>query len=166
MRHSIDVAGQVSPELSALIERMLADPDVEEALTLGRVRRRLAETLPAETEELETRHPGTEREHALLEELDALIEKYTDEAPAIDFVSAAASEPLSRVIEAVMNDPNRPPRPTLARVREALAAGLAARLVGEGALEEDEEEPLLAEVDSLIERFGADALAENFLRYE
>jgi hypothetical protein len=33
-------------------------------------------------------------------------------------------------------------------------------------LDEDEDDALLAEVDSLIERFGPDALAEDLLRYE
>lgn len=40
------------------------------------------------------------------------------------------------------------------------------RLVGEGVLEEDEDDTLLAEIDALIEQFGADALAEDLIRYE
>jgi hypothetical protein len=51
-------------------------------------------------------------------------------------------------------------------VRDDLARGAAARLVGEGAIDPEEEEPLLAETDRLIERFGPDALAEQFMRYE
>jgi len=165
MRLSIDVASQVSPELSAVMEQLLRDPEIEEPITLGFVRRRLAQSLPGDAEELEKLHPETETDR-LLAELDALIERFTEEAPAMDFVAATASEPLSRVIEAVMNDPNTTRRPTLGMVREAVMGGLGARLVGEGVIEEDEEELLLPELDSLIERFGGDAIAEHFIRYE
>jgi hypothetical protein len=65
-----------------------------------------------------------------------------------------------------MNDPNTPQRPTLAAVREALTRGIASRLVGEGAIDPDEDETLLAELDELIVRFGPDALAEELMRYE
>ncbi len=43
---------------------------------------------------------------------------------------------------------------------------LAARLVGDGVLEEDEADMLMPEIEELIARSGADALAEEFLRYE
>jgi len=45
-------------------------------------------------------------------------------------------------------------------------AGLAAHLIGEGMLEEDEDDNLLTEIDALIERYGPGALAEEFIRYE
>jgi hypothetical protein len=44
--------------------------------------------------------------------------------------------------------------------------GLAARLVGDGVLEDDEADMLMPEIDSLIEHYGPDATAEDFLRYE
>ena len=72
----------------------------------------------------------------------------------------------SRVIEAVLDDDSREYPPTLATVGEAIAMGLPARLVGEGVFEDDESETLQAEIEGLIERFGGEALAENFLRYE
>lgn len=165
MARPVDIAAQVSPELSALVDELLRDPDIEEPITLGFVRQRVADGLLGEMEELELLH-GEEADRTLLGELDALIENFTEEAPAIDFVAAKASEPLSRVIEAVMNDPNTTQRPTLAKVREGVAAGGAARLMGEGALEQDEDKTLLAELDDLIERFGADAFAEHLIRYE
>jgi len=65
-----------------------------------------------------------------------------------------------------MNDPALPRVPTLGAVREAMTAGLTARLVGEGALEEDEEVTLLGEIDELIERHGARAPAELLIRFE
>jgi hypothetical protein len=84
----------------------------------------------------------------------------------VDFVQASASEQLSRVIEFIVNDENRENPPTLDAVREAIVNGLSARLVGEGVLEEDEDDTLLSEIDALIEHFGGDTTAEDFLRYE
>jgi len=84
----------------------------------------------------------------------------------MDFIYAFASETLSRVIEEVMDDDNRENPPTLDVVHKAILGGLGASLVGEGILEEDEDDVLVPEIESLIERFGADAMAEDFLRYE
>lgn len=103
---------------------------------------------------------------SLLDELDALIEEFGASALAFDFTQAAASESLSRAIEAVINDENRENPPTLAAIRDAILAGLGARMVGDGALEDDEGDTLLSEIEALIEQFGADTLAEDFLRYE
>ena len=55
---------------------------------------------------------------------------------------------------------------SFAAFRDAILAGLGARLVGDGTLEDDEGETLLSEIEALIEQFGADTLAEDFLRYE
>jgi hypothetical protein len=160
----IDVAVRVSPELSAIIDELVNDPDIEEPVTLGLVRRRVASGVLGEKEQAEQLHSAGRQ--TVLAEIDALVEQWTDKASAIDFVSAKASEQLSRVIEAMMNNPNTPQRPTLGAVREALARGIAARLVGEGAIDPDEDDTLLAELDNLIVRFGPSALAEEFMRYE
>jgi len=164
MRLPIDVAARVSPELSAIIDQLLNEPDIEEPVTLGVVRRRVAAGPPGEAGEPELVH--SDRDQTLLGEIDALIGQYTDDAPALDFAPAKASEPLSRVIEALMSDANTPQRPTLGAVREALMQGVAARLAGEGAIEAEDEEALPGEVDQLIERFGPGALAEHLIRYE
>jgi hypothetical protein len=66
----------------------------------------------------------------------------------------------------MMNDPNTPQRPTLGAVRDAMLHGLVARLVGEGAIDPDEDETLLGEIEDLIGHHGQDALAEDLLRYE
>jgi len=73
---------------------------------------------------------------------------------------------LSRVIEEVVNEENRENPPTLAAVKDEIVNGLSGRLVGEGILEEDEDDLLMPEIEKLIYRFGADAPAEVFLRYE
>ncbi len=162
----IDISTRISPELSQIIERLSNDLDSEEPLTLSDVRRIVAEMLPSSFNESEARH-RFDVDESLLDELDALIEEYGDHAAAIEFVQHEASEALSRVIETVAGEETYAEIPlTLAAVREALMSGVASRLTGEGALEEDEEATLLEELDGLIDRYGALALAEDFVRFE
>ena len=165
IRNPIDIASRVSPRLSALIKSRVNDPDLEEPVTLMDVRRFLADLLPADFSEAEQLH-HFDVDISLLDELDALIQEFDGSALAVDFVQANASEQLSRVIESVINDENRENPPTLAEVKAAIVAGLGARLVGEGALEDDDDDALVSEIDALIEHFGAETLAEDFLRYE
>jgi len=165
IRNSIDVANRVSPNLSALIESQVNDPDAEQPVTLATVRTFISGLLPPSLSETERLH-HVDIDASLFDELDALIEEIGETTLAIDFAQNIASEPLSRVIEAVMNDENRENPPTLETVKEAIASGLSARLVGDGVLEEDEDDALLAEIEALIRRYGADSLAEDFLRYE
>jgi len=165
IRNPIDIASRTSPELSGLIEAIVNQLDSDEPVTLAAVRSFIEHELPAEISEDEHLHRFDTGE-SLVDELDALIDGFGESAAAIDFVSVFASEPLSRAIEEVVNDENRENPPTLATIREALANGLPARLVGDGVLEEDEADLLMPEIEELIERAGADALAEEFLRYE
>lgn len=165
IRNPIDPAVLVSPQLSALIESRVNDPDVDQPITLAQVRAFMADLLPAPFKEAERLHHFDVAE-SIPDELNALIEEYGKDALAIDFIRVSASEPLSRVIEAVMNDENREYPPTLAAVREAMTSGLLTRLVGEGVLEDDEDDSLLVEIEALIDRYGAETLAEGLLRYE
>jgi hypothetical protein len=165
IRNPIDIASRTSPELSGLIEAIVNQLDSDEPVTLAAVRSFIENELPVNLSEDEHLHRFDTCE-SLVDELDALIEGFGESAAAIDFVSAFASEPLSRAIETVLNDENRENPPTLGTIREALASGLAARLIGDGVLEEDEADMLMPEIEELIERSDAEALAENFLRYE
>ena len=165
IRNPIDIASRTSPELSSLIEALINQFDSDEPVTLAAVRSFIEHELPAEISEDEHLHHFDTGE-SLVDELDGLIDQFGESAAAIDFVSVYASEPLSRAIETVVNDENRENPATLATIREALADGLAARLIGDGVLEEDEADLLMPEIEELIERFDAEALAENFLRYE
>jgi hypothetical protein len=165
IHHSIDVASRVSPRLSALLRSRANDPDCDQPVTLIEVRRFLAELLPADFREAERLH-HIDVDSSLLDEMDALIEEYGEEVLAVDFVQTSASEQLSRAIESLVNDENRENPPTLAAVRDAIVNGLGVRLVGEGVLEEDEDDTLLSEIEDLIEQFGEDTPAEEFLRYE
>jgi AcrR family transcriptional regulator len=165
IRLPIDVATRVSAELSQLIERLVNDPDREEPPTLEDVRAALLRRKsPSPQRETEFLHPQDRT--SALGELDGLIEEYGKEAPAADFVAAKASEGLSRVIEAAMGDPSLPDEPTLGGVRAAMVGGLTARLVGEGAIDPDDDGVLLAEIDELIRRYGAGVPAEPLVRFE
>ena len=165
IRNPIDIASRTSPELSTLIESIVNQMDSDEPVTLAEVRSFIEHELPAENSEDEHMHRFDTCE-SLVDELDALIDGFGESAAAIDFVSAFASEALSRAIETIVSDENRENPPTLATIREELANGLPARLIGDGVLEEDEAEMLMAEIEELIFRFGDEALAEGFLRYE
>lgn len=165
IRNPLDPAVRVSPKLSALIGQCVNDPDAVQPITLAQIRAYMADMLSASFKEAERMHHFDDAESAL-DELDTLIEEYGEHALAADFFQSSASEPLSRVIETMLDDENRENPPTLAAVQQAMADGLLARLIGEGMLEEDEDEALQAEIEALIGRFGADSLAEELLRYE
>lgn len=165
IRTPIDIASRVSPELSTLIETLISQLDTDEPVTLGSVRSFIAHEMPEEIDEEEALH-HVDASESVIDELDELIEEFGELAAAVDFIYAFASEPLSRVIEEVVSDENRKNVPTLEDVRQAIVDGLGGRLVGEGILEQDEADVLMPEIESLIDRYGADALAEDFLRYE
>ncbi len=165
IRNPIDVASRVSPNLSALIENYVNRSELGQDVTLAGVRDFATSLLTKAFTETEQLHHFDINE-SLLDELNALIEEFGETALAIDFVQGAASEPLSRVIDAVMNDRDQESPPTLETVKNGIISGLSASLVGAGVMDEDEDDVLLAEIEALIDRHGADALAEEFLRYE
>lgn len=165
IRNPIDIASRVSPELSGLIQAIIDQLDTDEPITLAMVRSFIAHELPGELDESEEMH-HFDTDESVIDELDVLIDQFGESAAAVDFVYTFASEALSRAIEAAMNDENRENPLTLSEVRDALAEGLTSRLVGDGVLEDDEADMLVPELESLIERYGDDATAEDFLRYE
>lgn len=165
IRNPIDIASRVSPELSGLIETIINQLETDEPVTLDSIRSFIAHELPAELGEAEHMH-HIDTVESLIDELDELIEQFGESAAAADFVYAYASEQLSRVIEEIVSDESRDNPPTLATIKEAMENGQVSRMVGDGALEEDEDDVLMPELDNLISRFGADAPAEDFLRYE
>lgn len=164
MRNVIEVDGRVSQELSTVIEMIAGDPDLEEEVTLGFVRDRLRETLAGFAEAERIHLFGDE--DTLSAEIDGLIEEYGDDVMAIDLATVKASEDLSTIIEALLDETDEETGLTLGAVREAMAGGLIASLVGSGLLEPDDEQTLYAEIEALVERLGEDTLAEIVLRFE
>ncbi len=165
IRNPIDIASRVSPELSGLIDSIINQLETDEPVTLGAVRSFVGQELPPEFSEAEEIHHFDDAE-SLVDELDMLIDMFGESAPAVDFVYAFASEQLSRVIEEVVNQREEDFPATLDEVRNAVLNGLGGRLVGEGILEDYEDDTLMPEIENLIGRFGGDAPAEDFLRYE
>lgn len=162
LRPPVDVAANVSAELSAIIEALADDPGREQPPTLEDVRSALAHA--ARWAPADVLHP-LERTSVLLE-LDDLIEEFGNDASAVDFIATKASEGLSRVIEAAMDNAEASEVPTLGAVREAMVNGLTARLAGHGVIEADEDATLLGEIDELIRRHGENEAAEMFIRLE
>lgn len=159
----INVDSRVSEELSGVMDAMIGNPDFDEPVTLGFVRDKLKEAIAAHGREVDLR-PGSEG--SLYAEAVALAEEFGEDTLAEEFVAAKASESLSDLIEALLDRGDEDVAPTLGDVRDAVVQGLAAQLAGEGIIDTDEDQPLLAEVDALIERYGKESLAEDVLRFD
>jgi hypothetical protein len=159
----IDPDALVSEELSEVMQLLLNNPEVPEPTTLSMVREILRHGL-AEAEREEDRRVGSEE--TLLAELEMLIEEFGDDALASDFVTVSASEALSELIEAILERSDEDEQVLLGDVRAAIDEGLLAALEGEGLLEADEVQAIVAEVDALVDRYGADQPAEDLLRMD
>lgn len=161
----IDVRSRVSESMSELMEMLGNDPDIDVPVTLGMIRNQLKFTLASMDITADRHDFGNEQ--SLYAEIEALIEEFGEEVPAMDFAAVKASEPLSDLIEALLDyAEDEDVVATLGRVREAIASGLAPHLAGAGLFESDEEQTLLAEVDALIERYGEDTPAEDVLGFD
>ena len=164
MKPSTEAATRVSSELSALIETMADDPDRETPPMLEDVRSLVHHRASAADRREETLHP--QQRASLLAEIDDLVAEFGGDALAIDFIAAKASKQLSRVIELAIEQSRVRHQPTLGMVRDAMAAGLIARLAGDGIIDPDQDQTLIAEIEALIERHGDDAIAEDYIRFE
>jgi len=159
----INADSRVSEELSAVMEAMIGNSEVADPVTLGFVRDKLREAIAAQDREADLK-PGSEG--SLYAEVEALADEFGEDMLAAEFVVTKASESLSELIEAVIDRSVEDVAPTLGDVREAITGGLAAELEGEGILDADEDQSLLAEIDAMIERYGSDTIAEDVLRFD
>jgi AcrR family transcriptional regulator len=161
----VDIQETVSPELSTVMEAVMDNYEFQgrEPPTLACVHLAMAggllERLTAD------RRIRLADEPSLHTELNALIERAGDDAFAVRFMRPRASEDLSTVIEASLSSEDYAHAPTLAGVRDAMRQGLLANLAGHGQLDCVDEQSLLDEIDALVEKHGAGALAEEFLLY-
>lgn len=159
----IDPDAQVSPELSEVMSSLLDNPEILEPVTLDTVRSVLLHTLDGDDPD---EAPRIGLEETLLAEVEQLIDEYGEDALAGDFVSTSASDALSEFIEAVLERADDEVEVVLGDVRDAVDQGLLAELEGAGLLESDDAQALVAELDGLIERYGADMPAEDLLRMD
>ena len=158
----LDVDSRMSEELAAFIEPLLDNPDIEAPLTLGFIRQCILRVAKARGEE----PAGFGDADSLAAEIEALIEEFGADAPAADFVAVKASGELSQFIETLLDLSDADVVPTLGGMRAAVADGWVARLAGDGVIDDDEDQTMIAEIDALVDRYGADTLAENLLRFE
>lgn len=164
MTFPIEPESRVSEALAEAMEEIINDPDLEGPVTLALVRDKLQEQLAMEGIEAERHEFGNEE--SLYAEIVALIDEFGEDAFAMDFTTVKASQELSSVIESILDDSEADIAPTLEAIREAMANGYLAQLVGGGVIETEDEESLMGELDSLIERYGPETLAEDVLGYE
>ena len=81
-------------------------------------------------------------------------------------IPGTVSENLAAVIEAVVNHPDNEQPPRLGAVLNAINHGIVHHLVEGRVLDVEEgDDSILLEIKDLIESFGADQLALNFIRY-
>jgi hypothetical protein len=147
-----------SNELSAVIATVLDDDDLAQPATLADVR----EAILAEvkTISIPLNRFSSDEWQQLRDEIDGLIEEFAADALAVRFLKPWASEPLGRLIEAGLDELGEP---TLGGLFDAAERGLLANLIGQGEIDDDEAQTVIAELSNLINRHGPDALAEDFL---
>ncbi len=153
-----DVYEHTSDDLSKVITAVLDDEEIAQPATLAEVREAILAKVKTVTVPL-NRFSDDDWQQ-LHDEIDALIEEFGDDALAVRFLRPWASVPLRRLIEAGMDEYGEP---TLSGLFEAAEGGLLARLIGQGEIDDDEAQTVIAELQNLIERHGEDALAEDFL---
>lgn len=158
MSHSEDVYENTSVKLSGVIAHVLDDEEIIQPATLDSVREAILVEVSTPTIPLNSFSPR--QWQALRDEVDALIDEYGGDALAVRFLRPWASEPLQRLIEAGLDEMGEP---TLEMLLQAAEAGLLARLVGKGEIDDDEAQTIIDELKELINQHGADALAETFL---
>lgn len=80
-------------------------------------------------------------------------------------VSGEISPELARLMRAVIDDPERTQEATIGVVLEHARGGLLDRLADRGALDPLQGPNVLSELEDLLDRYGAEAAADSFVRY-
>jgi hypothetical protein len=153
-----DVHDNTSARLSAVIEAVLDDDNIRQPATLASVRLAIL-GIHRSASPLVNRF-CSDQPPPLRDEIEALIDAYGRNALAVRFARPWAEQPLARLITAGVDESGTL---TLGGLLDAAESGLLARLVGQGELDDDEVQTTLADLQQLIERHGANALAEEYL---
>lgn len=153
-----DVFENTSDEMSAVIASVLDDDELDQPATLASVREAILAQVKTIT--IPLNRFSSDEWQGLRDEIDALIEEYDADALAVRFLRPWASEALQRLIEAGLDGLGDV---TLGDLFEAMETGLLAQLIGQGEIDDDEAQTVIAELQNLIDRHGADALVEDFL---
>lgn len=149
---AINGGSRPSEELSQALQTILFDADEDEVVTLGEACERLKEMLAEEGIDAGRSGDGGQ---TIYGELQALVEEYGEDTPAHEFVALKASDALSGVIEALLEQGDA----------DEVTIGLVREAVQEAVIDPDAEQALVAELDALIDRYGEDAPAEDVLPF-
>lgn len=160
MTFATDVYENTSEALSAVIEKVLDDEEIAQPATLAMVREEVLKGV--ETVSLPLNRFSDDPVQELRDEIEFLIEEYGLDALALRFLKPRASQALTQLIEAAMDERGEP---TLGQLFEELESGLLANQIAKGEIDDDEAQTVIAELQALIDKHGADAIAEEFVRY-
>ena len=158
MSVSEDVFENTSDAMSTIIAAVLDDEELAQPAVLADVREAILAEVKTITVPLN--RFSSDQWQQLHDEIEGLIEEYGADALAVRFLKPWASESLARLIEAGLDEFGKP---TLGGLFEAAESGLLANLIGQGEIDDDEAQTVIAELNNLIDRHGADALAEDYL---
>jgi hypothetical protein len=159
MSIATDIYENTSEALSAVIQNVLNDDEIAQPASLASVREEILSDVSTLTVPLNTF--SSDKLQELSNEINALIEEYGADGLAVHFLKPRASQALTNLIEAGIDKLGTP---SLTQLFNELEQGLLAKLVAEGQLDDDEAQTVTAELQALIVKHGADAIAEEFMR--
>lgn len=160
MTLATDVYENTSVALSAVIEKVLNDEEIAQPASLASVREEVLKGVKTVT--IPLNRFSDDQMQELRDEIDYLIEEYGKDAAAVRFLKPRASQALTQLIDAGIDKLGEP---SLAQLFDELENGLLANLIGKGELDDDEAQTVTAELQALIDKYGPEAIAEEFVRY-
>ena len=159
MTLATDVNESTSEALSAVIEKVLNDEEIAQPATLDSVREEVLKGVKTVT--IPLNRFSDDQLQELRDEIDYLIEEYGKDAAAVRFLKLRASLALTQLIDAGIDKLGEP---SLAQLFDELENGLLANLIAKGELDDDEAQTVTAELQALINKYGPEAIAEEFVR--
>lgn len=165
MHVATDLAERVSPALARIARRVLEDPGRDADATLGMAQQAVSRGLLERM--VRAGDLDAHESDAVAAELDDLAATFGSDIPLVHLQRGRAPETLSTVIQAVLARDDDPETPvTLRDVREAIDRGLLPELVGDGAIDPDDEDSVPDQLEDLVRAHGDLALAEELLGAE
>lgn len=159
MTQMFDVYEETSEALSAVIQKVLNDRRITQPATLASVRNEIRKGIKTET--IPLNRFADDQVQELRDEIEYLIEQHGDDSLAEHFMKPRASQALTALIDACVDSFGET---SLAQVFEEMERGLLAQLIAQGELDVDDEQTVIAELQSMIDHHGPDAIAEELAR--
>ena len=159
MDQMYDVDEQTSEALSAVIHKVLDDQRIAQPATLAQVRKEIMKGIKTATAPVN--RFSNDKLEELRDEIDYLIEQHGDDSLAVHFMKPRASQALTALIDACVDNLGEP---SLAQLFDEMENGLLTELTARGEIDVDDEQNVIAELQALIDEHGPDAIAEEFAR--